>query len=102
MRSTLARCSLDGELVLATKAGIGFYGLRGARRHDDVSLWAFDILELDGADLRGLPLIERTARLAMASSDPCPEEASGDRKRALHQVPLASHCSPTAERFSAR
>ncbi len=57
-------CSLDGELVLATKAGIDFYGLRGARRHDDVSLWAFDILELDGADLRGLPLIERTARLA--------------------------------------
>ena len=50
-----------GELVLATKAGIGFYGLRGARRHDDVSLWAFDILELDGADLRGLPLIERSA-----------------------------------------
>ncbi len=59
-----ASCSLDGELVLATEGGFDFYGLRGARRHADVSLWVFDILELDGEDLRLLPLTERSARLA--------------------------------------
>ena len=33
--------TLDGELVLAGDGGIDFYGLRGARRADDVSFWAF-------------------------------------------------------------
>ena len=56
-------CVLDGELVMADEDGINFYGLRGARRNDDVSLWAFDLLELNGKDLRSLPLIDRKARL---------------------------------------
>ena len=55
--------TLDGELVLAGEGGIDFYGLRGAARTDDVSFWAFDLLELDGKDLRELPLISRKAHL---------------------------------------
>jgi ATP-dependent DNA ligase len=36
-----------------------------ARRHDDeVQLYAFDILSLDGDDLRGLPLSMRKTNLA--------------------------------------
>lgn len=54
---------LDGELVLASEGSIDFYGLRGAGRADDVSFWAFDLLELDGKDLRELPLISRKAHL---------------------------------------
>jgi bifunctional non-homologous end joining protein LigD len=56
-------CVLDGELLMADEGGINFYGLRGAGRHDDVSLWAFDLLELNGKDMRSLPLIDRKARL---------------------------------------
>ena len=50
-------CVLDGELLMADDSGINFYGLRGAGRHDDVSLWAFDLLELNGKDMRSHPLI---------------------------------------------
>jgi ATP-dependent DNA ligase len=35
----------------------------GPRRKTDALLVAFDLLELDGADLRGRPLEERTRRL---------------------------------------
>ena len=55
--------SLDGELVLAGDGGFDFYGLRGAGRADDLSFWAFDLLELDGKDLRDQPLISRKAHL---------------------------------------
>jgi len=56
--------TLDGELVLADSVGIDFHGLRGARRGQDISFWAFDLLELDGKDLRDLPLTARKAHLS--------------------------------------
>ena len=61
--------SLDGELGLAGDGGFDFYGLRGAGRADDLSFWAFDLLELDGS---------RTGRSSQCSaaempiSGPCP------------------------------
>jgi bifunctional non-homologous end joining protein LigD len=55
--------TLDGELVLADESGVNFYRLRGARSTDDVTYWVFDILELNGKDLRGLPLIDRRPHL---------------------------------------
>jgi bifunctional non-homologous end joining protein LigD len=55
---------LDGELVQSGATGIDFYGLTG-KQSRDVSLWAFDLLKLDGKDLRDLPLVERKARLEM-------------------------------------
>lgn len=53
---------LDGELVQSGASGIDFYGLTG-KQSRDVSLWAFDLLRLDGKDLRDLPLVERKAQL---------------------------------------
>ena len=50
-------------LVLVAEGGIDFYRLIGARRDDDVSFWTFDLLDLDGNDLRELPLIGRKAQL---------------------------------------
>lgn len=56
--------TLDGELVQAGERGIDFYALVGKQTRN-VSLMAFDILSLDGKDLRGLPLEERLAQLEM-------------------------------------
>jgi bifunctional non-homologous end joining protein LigD len=56
--------TLDGELVQAGERGIDFYALVGKQTRN-VTLMAFDILQLDGKDLRGLPLEERLAQLEM-------------------------------------
>ena len=56
--------TLDGELVQASARGIDFYSVLGKQTRD-VSLMAFDVLALDGKDLRSLPLEERLAQLEM-------------------------------------
>lgn len=56
--------TLDGELVQAGERGIDFYALVGKQTRN-VTLMAFDILQLDGEDLRGRPLEERLAQLEM-------------------------------------
>ena len=43
--------------------GIDFYGLMGQKRPANAALVAFDIMELDGQDLRPLPLVSRKAHL---------------------------------------
>jgi bifunctional non-homologous end joining protein LigD len=59
---------MDCELVLPRVDGTcDFAGLSAAiasGRGDGLLLWAFDLLHLDGADLRERPLIERKAYLA--------------------------------------
>ena len=48
---------LDGEAVLLGVDGISDFNGLHSRRHDDqVQLYAFDILALEGQDLRKLPL----------------------------------------------
>ena len=56
---------IDGELVALDKAGIShFQLLQNALRHEARLLYcAFDLMFLDGADLRALPLLERKQRL---------------------------------------
>jgi bifunctional non-homologous end joining protein LigD len=57
--------TLDGEAVVCGADGIAVFDTlhrRGTVR--EAILQAFDLLELDGADLRSLPLAERKARLA--------------------------------------
>jgi len=61
--------TLDGELVQAGERGIDFYALVGKQTRN-VSLMAFDILSLDGKDLRGLPLEERLAQLEICLACP--------------------------------
>jgi ATP-dependent DNA ligase len=54
---------LDGEVMCFTGADQDFDKL-WARRHDhEARLCAFDLLELNGQDWRGRPLIERKAQL---------------------------------------
>jgi bifunctional non-homologous end joining protein LigD len=58
---------IDGEVTMLGKTGLpDFQALRrevGSRRSDRLIYQAFDLLRLDGFDLRGAPLIERKRAL---------------------------------------
>lgn len=55
----------DGEAVLLGVDGVSdFDGLHSRKHDDEVQLYAFDALMLDGDDLRKLPLSMRKANLA--------------------------------------
>jgi bifunctional non-homologous end joining protein LigD len=56
---------IDGEAVIARDDGTpDFHALRSRRRGHEAVLFAFDLIEHDGDDLRDLPLIDRKRRLA--------------------------------------
>jgi bifunctional non-homologous end joining protein LigD len=56
---------IDGEAVVLDVDGIADFNALHSRKHDhEVQLYAFDILALDGEDLRGLPLSMRKTNLA--------------------------------------
>jgi bifunctional non-homologous end joining protein LigD len=55
---------VDGEAVLLGVDGISdFNGLHSNRHNEEAQLYAFDILALEGDDLRELPLVDRKDRL---------------------------------------
>jgi bifunctional non-homologous end joining protein LigD len=66
---TLARlrsrsCILDGEAVACDGNGVALFNLVRYRRHDErIFLYAFDLIELNGDDLRRDPLEGRKATL---------------------------------------
>ena len=56
--------TLDGEAVVTGADGVAvFDALHRRRKVTDAILYAFDLLELNGEDMRQLPLRERKARL---------------------------------------
>jgi ATP-dependent DNA ligase len=56
---------IDGEAVILGVAGIADFNALHSRQHDEeVQLCAFDILALNGEDLRGWPLSLRKTKLA--------------------------------------
>jgi ATP-dependent DNA ligase len=56
---------IDGEAVVAREDGTpDFHALRSRRGGKEAVLFAFDLIEHDGDDLRDLPLIDRKRRLA--------------------------------------
>ena len=56
---------LDGEAVIPRADGMSdFNALRSQSRNHAVLLYAFDLLQHDGEDLRHVPLIQRKQRLA--------------------------------------
>jgi bifunctional non-homologous end joining protein LigD len=58
-------CLIDGEAVCCEEDGVPSFQALRRRRHDDaVFLYAFDLLELNGVDLRPLPLEARRVGLA--------------------------------------
>jgi bifunctional non-homologous end joining protein LigD len=57
-------CLIDGEAIVCDDNGLAVFDLPRLWRGDDVVLCAFDLLELDGHDLRRAPIEERKATLA--------------------------------------
>jgi ATP-dependent DNA ligase len=59
------RFVIDGEAVVLGVDGVADFDALHSRKHDEeVQLYAFDILALDGDDLRRLPLSMRKTNLA--------------------------------------
>ena len=63
---------IDGEAVILGIDGIPDFNALHSRRQDDEvqQLYAFDIMALDGEDLRQLPLSLRKTNLARAACPP--------------------------------
>ena len=58
-------CLIDGEVVCCDEHGLARFDVLRRRRNEAVAfLYAFDLLELDGTDLRREPLEVRKATLA--------------------------------------
>jgi bifunctional non-homologous end joining protein LigD len=58
-------CMIDGEAVACGEDGVASFDRIRHRHHDaDVFLYAFDLIELNGDDLRRDPLVVRKATLA--------------------------------------
>jgi bifunctional non-homologous end joining protein LigD len=58
-------CLLDGEVVCCNERGVAaFHILRRRRNEPQAFLYAFDLLELNGTDLRREPIEVRKATLA--------------------------------------
>ena len=58
-------CFIDGEVIVVDERGLSVFDLiRSGRRDRDAALCAFDLIELDGRDLRGAPIEERKHVLA--------------------------------------
>jgi bifunctional non-homologous end joining protein LigD len=65
LKNRVRQFVIDGEAVVLGVDGVADFNALHSRRHDyEVQLYAFDILALDGEDLRGLPLSMRKTNLA--------------------------------------
>jgi bifunctional non-homologous end joining protein LigD len=65
LRNRATSFVIDGEVVLLGVDGLSdFDGLHSRQHDDEVHLYAFDCLALDGGDLRKLPLSMRKSNLA--------------------------------------
>jgi bifunctional non-homologous end joining protein LigD len=66
-------CIIDGEAIAFEGDGLPSFALLRGRRHDRlVTLCAFDLIEIDGVDLRWEPLERRKALLAQLLRKPLP------------------------------
>jgi len=70
LRASLATISvtqnaiLDGEIIVLDNTGVSQFNALLSRKGEEIAVfYAFDLLWLDGTDLRGLPLVERKERL---------------------------------------
>ncbi len=65
LRNRTSSFVLDGEAVLLGVDGVSdFNGLHSRKQNDEIQLYAFDVLALEGEDLRQLPLHLRKTNLA--------------------------------------
>jgi ATP-dependent DNA ligase len=87
----LGSCIIDGEAVACDDNGVASFNLIRYRRHDDRTfLYAFDLIELNGDDLRRDPLEVRKATLAsiVAKLAPAFDSMSISRATARPSSPM--------------
>jgi bifunctional non-homologous end joining protein LigD len=85
--------TLDGEAVVAGADGVAvFDALHRRGRVTDAILQAFDLLELDGEDLRPLPLGKRKDRLARLLARVQPGIALNDHTDARGELVFRQAC----------
>jgi bifunctional non-homologous end joining protein LigD len=66
----LPSCTVDGEAIACDDSGVPSFNLLLHRKRDDrVFLYAFDLIELDGEDLRREPLEQRKIELRRLLAD---------------------------------
>jgi bifunctional non-homologous end joining protein LigD len=66
-RLPVETCIIDGEAIVVDQSGLSVFDLLRYRTHDHAAtLCAFDLLELNGADVRRIPIEERKRLLARA------------------------------------
>jgi bifunctional non-homologous end joining protein LigD len=66
----LPSCTIDGEAIACDESGVPSFNLLLHRKRDDhVFLYAFDLIELDGEDLRRAPLEQRKVELRRLVAD---------------------------------
>jgi bifunctional non-homologous end joining protein LigD len=65
-------CLIDGEITVCDHTGLPVFDLlrHGRRVKSEAILWAFDLLELDGEDLRSRPIEARKQKLARIGKAP--------------------------------
>ena len=88
-------CLIDGEVVCCDERGLARFDVLRRRRNEvEVFLYAFDLLELDGTDLRREPIEVRKATLgehpAQEPAGRAPERAPGapgGRRRVPARLP---------------
>lgn len=87
-------CVIDGEAVVLDDGGISRLELLQAAMHGDgrIMLMAFDLLELDGVDLRSAPLLERRALLKELVHQCGPAIAFSDAFQATGQAVYEHAC----------
>jgi ATP-dependent DNA ligase len=79
IRKLPVRSCIDGEAIVCDANGLAVFDLLRRWGGNDVVLCAFDLLELDGKDLRRLPIEER-------KSDPRKTAAPAGRRHCLQRV----------------
>jgi bifunctional non-homologous end joining protein LigD len=64
---------IDGEVIVTNAKGLAVFDLIRQKRHgDDAVLIAFDLIALDGEDLRRWPIEDRKRKLAKLVRGPHP------------------------------
>ncbi|HEY2534835.1 MAG TPA: DNA ligase [Xanthobacteraceae bacterium] len=72
-RLPVQSCFIDGEAIVTNDSGLAVFELLRSWRHDHAAvLCAFDVIELDGKDLRRAPLEERKRTLTKLVRGPHP------------------------------
>jgi hypothetical protein len=100
-------CLIDGEAIVSDDSGLAVFELIRSFRHDHaVVLCAFDLLELDGQDLRRLPIEQRKQTLVRLLHGPYPGMALNEhyvgRGDIVYQQACKLGCEVSCRSGSAR